>query len=149
MFKVPEEFRVQNSKNKDMNTTRAAGNNGIFSIKKVVRKKYGMRDKHGNSKKQLSAKNFLLYLCIVSDAGGWEHVSVSLPLTPRTPTWDEMCGIKDLFWDKTDTVLQYHPAEEDYVNNHSTTLHLWRSTNQEIPKPPPEMAGIKSLGTLE
>ncbi len=149
MFKVPEEFRIKKSKNIAFNTTREDGNNGVFAIKKPVMKKYGVRDKHGDLKNQQRTQNFILYMCVAADGADWEHVSVSLPLDKRTPTWDEMCDVKAFFWDNTDTVLQYHPAEKDYVNNHSKVLHLWRPLKQDIPKPPPELIGIKELGTLE
>ena len=72
----------------------ADGNNGAF----LVRRRGGKR-----------------FFCIVSDGFGWEHVSVSLrrgdlSTFPRTPTWEETCLIKALFWDAEDTVVQYHPA---------------------------------------
>lgn len=35
---------------------------------------------------------------IWSQGGGWEHVSVC-PAN-RTPTWEEMCQVKDIFWGK-------------------------------------------------
>src|SRR5580658_4748259 len=44
----------------------------------------------------------------------FEHVSVSL--AHRCPTWEEMCKIKDLFWDDEDVVVQFHPAKSEYVN---------------------------------
>lgn len=43
---------------------------------------------------------------IWSFGGGWEHVSICPK--DRTPTWDEMCKIKDMFWRKNETVVQYH-----------------------------------------
>lgn len=75
---------------------------------------------------------------IASDCyGGWEHVSVSLP--NRCPTWDEMCKIKSLFWDADDCVIQFHPPESDYVNNHPYCLHMWRKIDFDFPLPPKEM----------
>jgi len=51
----------------------------------------------------------------------WEHLSVTVrrdgKQAERTPTWAEMCWLKDLFWDKTDCVMQLHPPEAEYVNN--------------------------------
>ena len=35
---------------------------------------------------------------IASWGGGWEHVSVSL--ARRCPTWEEMCMVKDIFWER-------------------------------------------------
>jgi hypothetical protein len=46
-----------------------------------------------------------------------------------------MCYIKDLFWDKDDCVIQYHPAQSEYVNLHKHTLHLWRPTHETFPIP--------------
>ena len=70
--------------------------------------------------------------------GGWEHVSVSPCSQKRKtcPTWEEMCAIKNMFFENDEAVVQYHPPKSDYVNNHPYCLHLWRPTNQEIPRPP-------------
>lgn len=67
---------------------------------------------------------------------GWEHVSVSRP-DGRLPTWNEMCRVKNLFWDKEETVIQYHPAKENYEDN-GPVLHLWRPTKETLPLPPKE-----------
>lgn len=69
---------------------------------------------------------------------GWEHVSVSVihGTKSRIPTWEEMCKVKDLFWDKDDCVIQYHPPESKYINNHPNVLHLWRPIGIDIPMPP-------------
>jgi hypothetical protein len=74
--------------------------------------------------------------CQVSNAYDefeFEHVSVSLG--HRCPTWDEMCKVKDLFWDEDDVVVQYHPAKSEYVNLSKTCLHLWRWTKGQFPQP--------------
>lgn len=106
---------------------------------------------------------------IASDGGGWDHVSVSL--ATRCPTWEEMCWVKRLFFEPDEVVMQLHPAETDYVNNHKFCLHLWRPQSQteieaireswgepwpygdlqspgEIPTPETWMVGIKQLGVL-
>jgi hypothetical protein len=83
---------------------------------------------------------------IGSDGEGWEHVSVSLE--DRCPTWDEMCFVKDLFWLPSECVVQYHPPESEYVNNHRFCLHLWRPTVGDIILPPGEFVGTKALGVL-
>lgn len=74
---------------------------------------------------------------IVSDQEGWDHVSVSLK--SRTPTWQEMSFIKDMFFKDEECVLQYHPAKSDYINIHNNVLHLWRQQGVEITLPPKEM----------
>lgn len=68
---------------------------------------------------------------IASRGGGWDHVSVSLP--DRTPTWEEMNWVKGIFFGPDEWVVQYHPAESDYVNCHPFCLHLWRpQTDVEV-----------------
>lgn len=81
---------------------------------------------------------------IWSFGGGWEHVSVC-PRN-RTPDWDEMCQIKDMFWNENECVVQYHPAKSEYVNNAKNCLHFWKPVNQEFPIPPSLMVGVKSMG---
>ena len=76
----------------------------------------------------------------------WEHVSVSL--RHRTPTWEEMCYVKSLFWDEEETVMQLHPPKSKWINNHRYCLHLWRPSQAEIPLPPAETVGLQRLGTL-
>src|ERR1700733_966886 len=46
---------------------------------------------------------------------GWEHVSVST--RNRTPNWQEMSFVKDLFWNEEECVVQFHPPKSTYVNN--------------------------------
>lgn len=117
MFKVPEDKRIKGGQ---WGSTRKDGNNGSFFFQ----------------------RNGVSLLCLASDMMNWEHVSVSMhskggkkPLK-RTPTWDEMCFIKDTFWDKDDTVIQFHPAEIDYVDCHPYCLHLWKPIEVNLPKPP-------------
>lgn len=74
---------------------------------------------------------------IASVGGGWDHVSVSLP--DRCPTWDEMCKVKRLFFKEDECVVQFHPAESDYININQHVLHLWRLQTATIPMPPKEM----------
>lgn len=80
--------------------------------------------------------------CVVSDGDntGWEHVSVSLyktrPNNPVTPNWYEMCAVKSLFWEDTETVVQLHVPASCHINVHSGVLHLWRKKDFEFPLPP-------------
>ena len=80
---------------------------------------------------------------IASDGMGWDHVSVSVDGPKRCPTWTEMCFIKDLFFGPDETVIQYHPAKEYYVNYHKYTLHIWRPQREAIPLPLDIMVGPK------
>lgn len=74
---------------------------------------------------------------IFSWGGGWDHVSVSHP--NRCCTWEEMCLVKDIFWEPEDWVVQYHPAKSKYKNIYPYTLHLWKPQNKELPIPPSYM----------
>lgn len=79
---------------------------------------------------------------IASDGMGWEHVSVSRE--SRCPTWDEMCAVKNLFWNEDETVIQFHPPKTEYVNNHPFCLHLWKPIDFEIQTPDSWLVGTKS-----
>jgi len=118
---VPEQYRLTTG---PQATSRYDGNNGIFII-------------------PLSNRSKAIAIC--SDGLGWEHVSVRILCQgdSRTPTWAEMCKIKTLFWGPEDWVIQYHPAESEYVNNHPHVLHLWRPVGVQFPTPPSIMVGIK------
>lgn len=66
----------------------------------------------------------------------FDHVSVSIPGSFETPTWEMMCHVKDLFWDDDECVIQYHPPKKDYVNYHKGVLHMWKPLGVDIPMPP-------------
>lgn len=110
MFRVPEKFRVTDGR---LATPPGAGPYGAFVIPQHKAEKLTV---------------------IASSDGGWEHVSVST--RTRTPTWEEMCRVKSLFWEDSDCVVQYHPPKSDHINIHPYCLHLWRPTNVELPRPP-------------
>lgn len=75
------------------------------------------------------------FICIASNGGGWEHVSVS-KTNRKIPTWEEMCKIKDMFFEEDETVVQYHPKKSEYVNRCECCLHLWRPLKEVLPTPP-------------
>ena len=56
----------------------------------------------------------------------WDHVSVTIHESSATPTWEEMCLVKDLFWDDNEAVVQFHPPKSAYKNLHQGCLHMWR-----------------------
>jgi hypothetical protein len=119
MFHVREEYRVKNG---TYGSDSTYGNNGAFKIN----------------------RGRTTFAIIASDGEGWEHVSVHCISEDkeRTPTWSEMCFIKELFWDEDDCVIQYHPAKSEYINLHKFTLHLWRPVGVAIPTPPKFMVGF-------
>ena len=48
---------------------------------------------------------------IWSFGGGWEHISIDGK--HRMPTWDEMCELKDMFFDEDECCVQYHPPKSE------------------------------------
>lgn len=124
MFHVPNTYREK--KNPILKSSEADGNNGFFIIPHYRINGYQL-------------------LIQASDGMGWEHVSVSVgPIgkkQTRCPTWEEMCWVKNKFWDDTDCIVQFHPAKSEYVNLHQFCLHLWRPTDQVIPIPQKIMIG--------
>ena len=121
MFHVPNQYRIRN--HPILATTDEDGNNGAFKI----------------------PLEWGTAWVIASNGMNWKHVSVHMEVDGQdeTPTWDEMCEIKDMFWDKEDCVVQYHPPASMYVNHHEHTLHLWRPAIQKIPIPKPILIGAK------
>jgi hypothetical protein len=73
-----------------------------------------------------------------SDGEGWDHVSISL--ADRCPSWEEMCHVKDLFFEEQECVVQYHPPRSEYVNLHPFCLHLWKPQGA-LPRPPRALVG--------
>lgn len=70
---------------------------------------------------------------------GWEHVSVSM--RDRCPTWEEMDGVKRMFFNPYETAIQFHVPEANHINLHPYCLHLWRPLGFNIVLPPPELVG--------
>ena len=60
----------------------------------------------------------------------YEHASVIVANSrTKTPTWEEMCEVKDIFWKPDEEVHEVHPAANDYlhgVGGLENVLHLWR-----------------------
>ncbi len=75
-------------------------------------------------------------IAVDGEETGWEHVSVTVYGSKQTPSWKEMCIVKELFWEPSECVVQFHPPEEKYVNNHAGCLHLWRKSDAPFPMPP-------------
>lgn len=133
MFHVPNQYRITRGLQA---STPAFGNNGAFTFP----------NKGGATRRRVSTRKSRELFVIASDGMGWEHVSVHVwdgeKEALRLPMWDEMCYVKDLFWDAEDVVIQYHPRKSEYVKTHPFVLHLWRPVDQAIPTPPPILVGI-------
>ena len=87
----------------------------------------------------LSENKRFNYHVIASVDGDWDHVSVSLITVDcrhqlkRCPKWDEMCFIKNLFFEEEEETIQFHPKKSEYVNLNPYVLHMWRP-HQDFPK---------------
>lgn len=117
MFKVPENHRIQTGL---FGSKPNSGNNGAFKF---------------------NYKGYDISV-IASDKCGWEHVSVTIN-RKRTPSWEIMCYVKNLFWDEDDVVIQFHPPKSQYVNNHEFCLHLWRQIGVIQCLPDSILVGLK------
>lgn len=134
MMRVPEKYRLTGGM---FPSSKADGNNGYFQIPfvdgQILRtpRLFMARERRERAK---------IMVIVASDGEGWEHVSCSFG--DRTPTWEEMCQVKDLFWGKEDCVLQFHPPKSEYVNMHNYTLHLWRPAGKNPETPPSILVGF-------
>lgn len=63
---------------------------------------------------------------------GMEHVSVSPKKKFRVPTWDDMCVLKDVFFEDEEEAYQIHPKKSEYVNAVENCQHLWKPKGHEI-----------------
>ena len=104
-----EKYRVRKGFHR---SDKSFGNNGLFMI---------------------PGPNSDVLKVIISDGLGWEHASVSCE--KRTPTWREMCFIKDMFFEPEETTIQYHPPKSVYKNCCNYCLHMWKPIGQKIPMP--------------
>lgn len=86
-------------------------------------------------------KNEILQVICAPMDDVWQHVSVSS--RRNIPTWEHMSYIKDLFWGPEQTVIQFHPKESEYINNHPRCLHLWKKRDEETELPPSILTGLK------
>lgn len=137
-MKVPEQYRMKDG---PLSSDKSMGNSGCFQIPFPTKFKSLHRKLVGSS-----AKKDTCYTVISCDQGGWEHVSVSL--STRCLTWDEMCYIKSLFWSGDEAVMQLHVPVSEHINNHPYTLHLWRPLESEIPLPPSIYVGVMALNSI-
>ena len=131
MYKVPEAHRITRHKANEMvhvmGAPVEAARNWINDHRMGLSGFFILPNMNGKGMK---------YLVFASNVDGWEHVTVSLPLENRCPTWEEMCWVKSIFWDAEDCVVQFHPPTKKPYNKNEFTLHLWRKKNENFDCPP-------------
>lgn len=127
-MQVPNHYRITDTR---LGSRCEDGNNGAFLFKGPITG----RD----------------ILAIASDGEGWEHVSVSVRQgrKARTPTWEEMSFVKELFWGEEEVVMQLHPPRSEWISNHDNVLHLWKPICQSIPRPESFIVGVKGISQSE
>ena len=93
----------------------------------------------GNNGAFMLSYNGATLVIILSDGGGWDHVSVHVvapDLSLRCPTWDEMEYVRKMVFRGDEWAMQLHAPVDKHINEHLHVLHIWRPQNQEIPVPP-------------
>lgn len=71
-----------------------------------------------------NGESTLLCSAVIRDY--WEHVFLDLRKSDRCPTYEEMCRLKQYFFNENEIALQIHPKKSEYVNACQHRLHLWR-----------------------
>lgn len=74
---------------------------------------------------------------VVSTEGGWDLVSVMT--RGSSPTWDEMCLVREIFFRDDETAIQYSVPKPERISTHKFALHWWRPHTLELPRPPREL----------
>lgn len=102
---------------------------------RVRKGNYASEDTDGWNGQFLAPIDGEVYLVMISDGGGWKHLSISNAQRKKLPSWETMCRAKDLFFGDDEWCVQFHPAKEDYINDHPFCLHLWMPLNETLPRP--------------
>ena len=63
---------------------------------------------------------------------GYEHVSVSPVKKFNIPSWNDMCIVKDVFFEDEEEIYQIHPKKSEYVNLQQNCLHLWKVKGHDL-----------------
>jgi len=71
----------------------------------------------------------------------FDHVSVSL--SHRCPTWDEMDYVRKLFFKPEEICFQLHMPPAENISLHPYCLHIWRAIDAALPLPDPYLVGFQ------
>jgi hypothetical protein len=131
---VPEKLEKARVRSGPWATTPDWGLNGVFILQAPSGAKLSIGSHSGDGKMvALDHSNGERH--VVDALTGWEHVSVQVEPATRTPTWDEMAWVKQLFWEPEECAVEYHPPASQYVRANPYRLHLWRPKHATIPMP--------------
>lgn len=76
-----------------------------------------------------------MWQVIISDGGGWRHLSATNAQKRQLPPWNVMSRLRDYFFPDDSWVVQFHPPKDCYINDHPFVLHLWESYDTQMPTP--------------
>ena len=85
---------------------------------------------------------------ICSTGAGWEHVSVSPYIRRIIPSYDDMCKLKDMFWNEDEDAIHIFPRKDNYVNNLENCIHLWACSYKPMVLPPSCLVGFRKGQTM-
>lgn len=102
-------------------------------------------DTSGVFKVMVKQRAFVILASVdnIGEDGVWEHISVTPKNQKRCPTWDEMCAIKNMFFDPEEECVEFHPKASTYVNSNEYCLHIWRPANDNLRCPAENMATLR------
>ena len=66
-----------------------------------------------------------MFLSVMRERDGKRWLHVSFSRKENIPDWGDVRAVKDLFIGKHEEALQIFPPQNEYVNVHPRTLHLW------------------------
>lgn len=115
-----------------------------FQIKgSRVNQIYPLTEHSGAFRVYIGGRSFDV-IASVDEGGGvaWEHVSVCRPHSDKLPTWEEMCAIKDMFFEPEEECVQFHPKKSSYANIAQNCLHIWRPVDGVLYMKSPYKEGI-------
>lgn len=70
----------------------------------------------------------LAVLATIDDSRSWGPLlHVSLSYSNRDPSWAEIKAAREVFFPADLDVMMVLPREQDYVNLHGHTFHLWQT----------------------
>ncbi len=138
MFKAQEKYRVRKGK---LASDASFGNNGVFFIPA------GTEAVPDENKVLVHSPYFIL--CVLSDQRDWEHIAVAIHTIgpPRAPVKEEVEAVRNMFWGKDDTVVQF-TTSSNFKDDNPHTVHLWRNPLMDIPVPPAELFGLEKKSGL-
>ena len=86
---------------------------------------------------------------ICTNSGGWNHISIAPSNRRIMPSYEDLCLVKDMFWNEEESVIHVFPPKSQYVNNLSNCLHLWECYYTEMVLPPSFMVGLRKGQTMD